>query len=254
MYDTSYDENTIALFRKKYRWLILLQPYRYTVFIIVLIFSEKLIPDSWDTFGYYDAEKNFDYIFGIRQVVIMCMCTLIIVLLFYIVPLVTKAILKEKYVEFMVAKRNGNLLASKTRKKAFSIILAVFVSMYVFGTIDSWRSIDSITVTDNNFSIQNNELFTSTVNEYTFDYLNDNRPKFDGNDVAFVKTERFNNGISWKMTYFSIGKYSPYLEQLLAVMDEKTNGKYHLLLSVENDYVQCESIKTKIHTSAAGQS
>lgn len=237
MYDTSYDENTIREFRKTYRWGMRVQQFCYPPIIIALFFIENFIPDWVDTFGYYDVEKSFHYLFGIKKFVINCICLLTVVTLFYIIPHALKAVLKERYVEFLVAKHNGNLYDTKSRIRAFPIILAIFVALSAYGIFDSWKNIGYIIVTDEGFHIQNNKFFTSTIEDYTFDYLDDNRPIFDGYDVAFGKILRFDNGGGWKRS-FSIGKYSPHLEQFLNVLDEKTNGKYHLLMSVKTDIVR----------------
>lgn len=232
MHETSYDENTIQEFLKKYKWGIWVQQLFYVPIIVLLFFCKFIVPDWCDTFGFYDARKSFHYVFGVKNVVMNCVCFLAFVTMFYIIPLLSKAFLKDRYVEFMVAKHNGNLPVTKIRQTVISVIFAILVVLSIWGILNSLRSMGHIIVTDDGFSIQNN--FTCKFTKYTFDYFDHNSPAYTGNDVAFGKSISYQNGGGWKRS-FSIGKYSPYLKKLIDVLDEKTNGKYHLSGFLPND-------------------
>jgi len=235
MMGTFYDDNSIKEFRKKYRVGVVLHRLFYTFTIIVFLIG--IVPYRWDTFSFFDAERNFHYFFGIYYAINALIALFIIVALIYGIPFVLKRIMKEKHVEFLVAKRNRNILSSEKTKKAKAILSIVIVVIGVFNILFSLGNIDSIKVTDTGFYVQNRTLFRSTVEEYTFDYFYNHRIIVNNRSVYFYETGRTEDGGSFirrgeSTLYF--GRYSPHLRQLFSVLDQKTDGQYNLLETITN--------------------
>jgi len=218
MYHTTYDDNLIKEFRKKYRAGILIHRAFYVTVILALIFI-NIVPDQWDTFSFFDAERNFSYFFGIKNTINDLMLLFIIATLIYGIPYLLKRIMKEKYVEFRVARQNRNFHSGAIREKTKCVLAIIIMAVYLFSTLYSLGSINSITVTDTGFYVQNRTFFRSEIEEYTFDFFEEN------SSIGIFDT--LNNVRLGG--HLHIGKYSPHLITLLEVFDERTGGQHRFV-------------------------
>ena len=235
MTGTNYDYESISMFRKQYKWLIFLYQLFYPFIIVCLILClDKIIPNQIDTYGYVDSNNNFYYLFGLKNIFIAMIQILSFIVLFIAIPKIVEKKLKERYIEFLVAKHNGNIVFRKKRIKTI-IISGIIILM----TIASFSKINMITITNTSFVVNDNILYGSS-REYTFDYFDSHKPYFSNmTNVAFY-TINGQEGIQYD---FPIGKYSKNLLIFLQKLDETTYFKYNI---VDNFMTKGGVTKTKV--------
>lgn len=222
MIQTNYDYDAIRSFRKKYKWMRWSYQIFYPLILILMLLRLHLVIPNWyDTFGYYDTEFDYHYLFGIKNCIMDLTFIFTCIVLFIIIPYILKRILKERYIEFLMAKHNGNIKYPRIGKIVRRVILIFTILLAVL----SFNNINSITVTDTGFYVKQNILLFSPTKKYTFDYLETHKPHAGDSSggVAFYKDDE--NG---SVLDFEIGKYSPYLMEFLEVLDKKTDYQYYL--------------------------
>jgi len=136
-------------------------------------------------------------------------------IIFYVVPFVLCQILKDRYIQYLVAKHNKNINFPQPKKSLNIFIVSTILILLISGIF-----ISEITVTNSGFTKKDN--FFSELQFFSFDYLDTHKPHDSGTSMAFY-TE--NNGLEFD---FGIGQYSPAYIKLMSVLDEKTDNKYSL--------------------------
>ena len=222
MSETKYDYDAIRGMRRKYKWLIWLYQFVciFTISILLLELN-RIIPDNLDAIGFFDSSYNYHYFFGIKSFVGILAVVFVCIVLFVIIPLIIKKVLKQQYVEFLVAKHNGNISPEKY-KTVNKIILFLLFCIVVF----SASNIGYIKVETEDFYLKKNILSIGASQKYSFEYLDTHKPySCDSANIAFFNTNSENRGI---VLDFYIGKYSSGTIKFLEVLDERTNYKYFL--------------------------
>ena len=224
---TNYDYETILKFRKKYKWIRWLYQICCPVILILLFLRLRvMIPDRYDTIGYYTSETEYHYLFGIKSCIINLIFIFACIIIYIVIPYIIKKFLKEDYIQFLVARYNRNIKYPKSKKVYTIIYIIIF-----FIIILSFGSINSITVTNESFVVKQNIIFLSNTNtkKYDFDYFENHRVYrgMSNGSIAFYKAD--DNGIYMD---FQIGQYSPKLIEFLGVIEKKTNYKYCLLENI----------------------
>lgn len=148
-----------------------------------------------------------------------------ILILFLFEPIL-KAKLKERYIEYQVALKGENL---KKRKWVHMLnkLGAIFVTVFfIFIITYSYNNLTKIDLFDNNFHINNSKYSKESD---TFEY--------NSFDDIMVSVDKYFTGIYFtkgqeQIFSIDIGKYIEYQKELLTILDEKTDNKYHLLESL----------------------
>lgn len=225
MDETFYSEQEIEELWTKYKWYRRIYQWGGLIFIIIAT-NFLYFPRGWfDTYGYYDKAGSFRYISNISNFTTAIFYIVVILVCCVFRDAIFKKVLKGKYTEFEIGRTHRNI---KKRKYAriVNILLAVFLIIAsLFFLVRKFRQLTYITLSENDFQIK--YRYGKDIDGiFNYDYFDEMEISMHKRSATMYLT---NNDSEDQYLFIEIGRRTKYQDELLKILDEKTNNKFELL-------------------------
>lgn len=227
MQTTNYTELEIKDLQTKYkRYLHWHTAAHWCAFALSVIVAFLGLNDYFpDTFAFYNSQGIFYFLLNINRMIGGLSSTIILGSWALLTMLFLKYKLKDKYSEFEVARREGNIRNNKWRLIInIFIVIAVLSALILIINTDNSK-LNRFTLYEDSIKIQYRSYSDKLNGIYSYDFFDDFDLELSNNKIAFVR----NLPLDGKWIFIDLGKPNKYTERLMEVIDEKTDNKHNYL-------------------------